>query len=287
MKIVSLFDGIGCGLVALKRAGIKVSEYHAFEIDKYAIKVALKNHPEIIQHGSVVDFSFSLLRGADLVIGGSPCQGFSNLGNKEGFQDSRSSLFYIYLQALADINPKHFLLENVRMKQEWMDKISGLLGVSPHPINSALVSAQQRPRNYWYNWTKPLITDRGIVFKDIQQVKDTTPNSAAWHEWFHKNKDYQLRKGFSKVLLPDSKTLCLTSRSVASWCASIVPVGKDLYRFLTPIETERCQTLPDDYTLGIPVAQRYRSLGNGWTVDVLVEIFRHMNTPRLPEYDYS
>lgn len=272
MKVVSLFDGIGCGLVALKRCGIKVTEYHAFEIDKHAIAIANKNHPEIIQHGSVVGFDFSSFSDVDLLIGGSPCQGFSNLGNGEGFLDERSKLFYEYVRAIKEIKPKHFLLENVRMKKEWTDKINHYLGVPAFFINSKVVSAQQRPRNYWFNWSLPSIEDRKVFFKDIHLEEEVVPNTSSWHKWFFENKEYQLKKGFSKILLPESKTLCFTARSIPSWCSSLVPLGDNLYRFLTPIEVERCQTLPDNYTANIPLMQRYKALGNAWTVDVICEI---------------
>jgi site-specific DNA-cytosine methylase len=272
MKVVSLFDGIGCGLVALKRCNIEVTEYHAFEIDKQAIAVANKNHPEIIQHGSVVGFDFSSFSDVDLVIGGSPCQGFSNLGTGGGFLDHRSKLFFEYLRAIEEIKPKFFLLENVRMKKEWTDKINDYLGVPAFFINSKVVSAQQRPRNYWFNWSLPSIQDKNVFFKDIHQEEEVVPNTLAWHKWFFENKEYQLKKGFSKILSPQSKTLCFTARSIPSWCSSLVPLDNDLYRFLTPIEVERCQTLPDNYTANIPQMQRYKTLGNAWTVDVICEI---------------
>ena len=142
MKVISLFDGMACGLTALKRAGIKVTEYHAFEIDKYAIQIAKKNHPEIIHHGSIVAADFTQFKDVDLLIGGSPCQGFSFAGNQLAFDDPRSKLFFEFIRAKNEMKPKHFLLENVRMKKEHLDVISDLMRVQPVLINSSLVSAQ-------------------------------------------------------------------------------------------------------------------------------------------------
>ncbi len=167
MKVVSLFDGIACGYEALKRAGIPVSAYYAFEIDKHAIQIAKKNHPDIIHMGSVVDFPFWILGGADLVMGGSPCQGFSFAGKQLAFDDPRSKLFFEFVRAINEIKPKHYLLENVKMKKEFQDVITHYMGVNPVEINSAKLSAQNRKRLYWCNWDVPQPEDKGILLKDI------------------------------------------------------------------------------------------------------------------------
>lgn len=170
MKILSLFDGISCGRVALERAGIPVETYYASEIKEDAIKVSKDNYPDIIQVGSVVDFKNLtplIVNNIDLLIGGSPCQSFSNAGKKEGF-DGKSGLFYEYVRILREVKPKYFLLENVSMKKEWLDIISKELGVEPICINSSIVSAQLRKRYYWTNIPNVTIPeDRHIYLKDI------------------------------------------------------------------------------------------------------------------------
>lgn len=170
MKVLSLFDGISCGLVALKKLGIEVEEYHAFEIDANAIKISNNNHPEIIRHGDVMTADFNEFIGFDLLLGGSPCQDLSiSKRNREGLKGSRSSLFWCYVEALRTAKPKYFLFENVgSMTEEDKRIITEALGVEPILINSATVSAQQRKRWYWSNIpgiTQP--NDKGIVVADI------------------------------------------------------------------------------------------------------------------------
>lgn len=169
INIVSLFDGIATGYYSAEKAGLKINNYYAYEVDKHAIQVALKNYPQIKQCGSVIDADFKQYAGQiDLLIGGSPCQGFSYAGKQLNFEDPRSKLFFEYVRALKEIKPKYFLLENVKMKKEYEEKISEILGVQPIEINSALVSAQNRKRLYWTNI--PNVTapaDKGILLKDI------------------------------------------------------------------------------------------------------------------------
>lgn len=168
MKVISLFDGIACGYEALKRAGIKIDQYVACEIDNNAIKIAKKNHPDIIENGDVMTIDFSKFKGFDLLIGGSPCPSFSVAGKQKGFSDSRGKLFYEYLKALKEIKPKYFLYENVAMKKEFQDEMSKQFGCEPIMINSNLVSAQNRKRLYWTNIpniTQPI--DKKIVLADI------------------------------------------------------------------------------------------------------------------------
>ena len=141
MDALSVFDGISCGHVALERAGLTVDNYYASEIDKYAIQVAQKNHPRTVQLGDVTQVKGNKYRGIDLLMGGSPCQGFSFAGKQLNFVDPRSRLFFEYVRLLHEVNPKYFLLENVNMKQEYQDIITNYLGVKPIVINSALVSA--------------------------------------------------------------------------------------------------------------------------------------------------
>lgn len=168
MNVLSVFDGMSCGQIALERVGIKVDNYFASEIDKYAIKVTQKNYPNTKHIGSVVDVTASDLPKIDLLIGGSPCQGFSFAGKQLNFEDPRSKLFFEFVRLLKECEPKYFLLENVKMKKEFQDIISEHLGIEPIMINSSLVSAQNRKRLYWTNI--PDIEqpeDKGIFLKDI------------------------------------------------------------------------------------------------------------------------
>lgn len=250
VRVLSLFDGMSCGLQALKNAGIKVSEYHAFEIDKAAIKISQKNHPEIIHHGSVVDADFSKFEGFDLVIAGSPCQGFSFVGKQLAFNDPRSKLFFEFVRALKEVKPKYFLLENVRMKQEFIQVITEHLGVSEKHINSSKVSAQERRRIYWTNINFGEIQDKAVSFGQIKEQCET-PNSESWHKWWEGKKEFQLKKAFSKILSDDSKAICMVARQVSNWTGNLVEVGGGKLRFITPLEAERLQTLPDGYTEGV------------------------------------
>ena len=154
MNVLSLFDGMSCGRIALERAGIKVDKYYASEIDKYAITITKKNFPNTIHIGDVTKIKAEDLEPIDLLMGGSPCQGFSFAGRQLNFDDPRSALFFEFVRLLKECKPKYFLLENVRMKKEYQDVITEHLGVEPIMINSALVSAQNRKRLYWTikNW---------------------------------------------------------------------------------------------------------------------------------------
>ena len=173
MNVLSLFDGMSCGRIALERLGIPIDNYYASEIDKYAIQVSQANYPDIIQVGDVTELDTSTLPKIDLIMGGSPCQGFSFAGKQLAFDDPRSALFFEFVRCVKELKPKYFLLENVRMKKEYLDVISEYMGVEPIMINSALVSAQNRVRYYWTNI--PGIEQpeqRGIVLRDILETKE-------------------------------------------------------------------------------------------------------------------
>ena len=174
MKILSLFDGMSCGQLAIDRIGIKNYTYYASEIDKYAIQIARKNFPNTIHLGDVTSIKSANLPKIDLLIGGSPCQGFSFAGKQLAFDDPRSQLFFEFVRLLKELKPKYFLLENVRMKKEYLDIITKYLGVEPVLINSSLFSAQNRQRYYWTNipFNKNMV-DKGIILKDILE---TNPN---------------------------------------------------------------------------------------------------------------
>lgn len=432
MNVLSLFDGMACGRIALERAGIPVENYFAAEIDKYAIQIAQKNYPEITQLGDVRNIDEKMhLPNIDLVIGGSPCQGFSRAGKGLNFEDPRSALFFEFVRILHKVSPQYFLLENVQMKQEHQDVVNEYLGVKPLKINSALVSAQNRVRLYWTNI--PNIgqpEDKQIMLPDIlQQTVDEKytvktkniqrylpkeiqsrfidpynqtniqgdkstalrTNSSNGNMWVvsalterrteeakkerreHRKKtgkDWCSRRGKELVPRTDNKANCLTTSLTKehilewvvdrdkSYCidanyfkggnlksyfekhrrqlvfkqSSCLPLdppdlivreatkkgyteikdgdcfdatfpksktrrGRNMknksncltaatydymryeypnYRKLTPTECERLQTVPDGYTEGVSNTQRYKMLGNGWTVDIIAHILREI-----------
>ncbi|MFA5366574.1 MAG: DNA (cytosine-5-)-methyltransferase [Dehalococcoidia bacterium] len=306
MNVLSLFDGISCGRLALERAGVKYDNYYSSEIDYYAIKIAQKNYPNTIQLGDVCNIRLVDLPEIDLLIGGSPCQGFSIAGSKLNFTDHRSVLFFEFVR-LMKVKPKHFLLENVKMKKEWRDIISEYLEVEPIEINSNLASAQNRKRLYWTNIpgiTQPV--DKKIFLKDvleknigdvefeipteivnkcdIERFRNTGVSQVMFTERRTEEakrirREYQqlYKRDFcprrAKELIPrtDNKSNCLTTSLTKE---HILLDESQNFRYLTPLECERLQTLPDNYTEleGISNNQRYKMIGNGWTVDVIAHI---------------
>jgi DNA (cytosine-5)-methyltransferase 3A len=352
MNVLSLFDGMSCGQIALNRAGIKYDAYFASEVDKYAIKVAQANYPDTVQIGDVtqVDHERLPFGGIDLLMGGSPCQGFSFAGKQLNFDDPRSKLFFEFVRLKDELKPKYFLMENVPMKQESQDIISEYLGVKPVMINSSLFSAQNRKRLYWTNIpfdTMPT-ADKGIVLQDILEEDGIANeamtnklgkshcitaryNGAVWWNSIQRKqrtmvqvgeadtinghdilkriyspsgkaptlntmgggnrepkvaigrivnrrldehgvrKDGQLDLPFTKQLeVSDTgKSNCLTT-----FTKDNVLVNGMQWRKLTPLECERLQTVPDNYTNHVSNSQRYKMLGNGWTVDVISHIMK-------------
>ena len=384
MNVLSLFDGMSCGRLALDRLGIPVTNYYASEIDKYAIQVSEANYPDIIRLGDVCGVKAKDLPKIDLILAGSPCQGFSFAGKQLAFDDPRSALFFEFVRILKECEPKYFLLENVKMKREFLDIITQQVGAAPIFINSALVSAQNRQRYYWTNI--PSIEQpeqRGIVLRDILE---TYPDSyTLMSDKFTKRQegkkclvDINKEKAASlsameyvkngrqgdylacdntgipkdlsethdtpkqvgtatdisghdilkRVYSPEGKSPTLTTMgggnrepkvvtggairgraydkdgkrmdrdgiSVANKTTqmlelrkdaksnAITTVGKDSlvvedevhWRKLTPIECERLQTVPDNYTNHVSNTQRYKMLGNGWTIEVIAHILRNM-----------
>lgn len=273
MRVLSLFDGISCGRVAFDRAGLDVSEYHACEINKYAIKISERNYPDIIRHGSVVDYHPT--GHFDYIIGGSPCQGFSFNGKQLALNDPRSALFFEYVRILKEcqrVNPNiKFLLENVQMKEEHFNVISDYLGVPPLFVNSSLVSAQNRPRYYWANWRLTHPDDKGIKLKDILN-DDVHPKDVR-----NPISSDKLRKKIEgSIRSLDDKAKCLSSQSCRTLggCGATTIRHGNGYRRLSVLECERLQTLPDGYTEGVSDTQRYQALGNGWTVDVIAHFLK-------------
>ena len=274
INVLSLFDGISCGKIALDKTGIPIKNYYASEIEKNAIKISKKNYPNIIQLGDVTnwrewDIDWNSI---DLLIGGSPCQGFSRAGKQLNFKDPRSKLFFEYvdiLNHLKEVNPNiKFLLENVDMKQEYVSIINSYLKVEPIIINLRTLSAQNRKRLYWTNWdVTPLFKDSKEVVKDILlPIENISDN------FFHKTRTIEsiLNSNFAqerKMLQNlNDKCSCLLARDYKDpKCV----IQNGILRKLTPIEYERLQTVPDNYTEGVSNTQRYQMLGNGWTVDVI------------------
>lgn len=293
MKVLSLFDGIACGYEALIRAGIKVDRYVAYEIDKYSIKVAKKNHPDIEEMGDVCVADFTQYKGFDLVIGGSPCQDLSNykynIGDVRGLDGDKSRLFYHFVRAIREVNPQYFLLENVAsMEEKWRDVITEELGVQPIMINSDLVSAQLRKRLYWTNIENiKQPEDKGITIGDI-----VVPASDVPAKYWYTNRDFIYNGDDKKVqatlLGPGLMRNGRECYNLNSKCNTLLCDGdggnrqKKIYqdgrcRKLMPIEYERLQTLPDNYTDCVADCHRYTSVGNGWTVDVIAHCFKNMN----------
>ena len=369
MNVLSLFDGCSSGQLALERAGVDVDNYFASEIDKYAITVTQANFPNTFQWGDVTKIKVPTKGSIDLLMGGSPCQGFSFAGHQLQFNDPRSRLFFDFVRILDAVKPKYVLLENVRMAKKSQDIMSEAMGFEPQALNSSLLSGQNRYRLYW--WGKlvgdyykqipiPPMVDKGIVMQDILEDGYATDemtsggkshcltaryNGAVWWNSIERKqrtmvlkdnptmskdglirvgtadlkghdsikrvyaqegkaptlttmqgghrepkvaigrivnrrldehgtrKDDQLDLPFTRQLevRDDGKSNCLTTVQKDN-----VVVSKDMWRKLTPLECERLQTLPDNYTNHVSNSQRYKMIGNGWTVDVIAHILKGM-----------
>jgi DNA (cytosine-5)-methyltransferase 3A len=377
MNVLSLFDGMSCGQQALERAGIKVNNYFASEIDKYAIQVTMANYPNTKQLGSVVNVDGYSLPKIDILIGGSPCQSFSFAGKRkgmstkdeqeiltldhylelkaEGFEfEGQSYLFWEYMRLLNEVKPKYFLLENVMMGERWEKVLSKAIGVKAIMINSALISAQNRQRLYWTNIglepqglfgdLESIIKqpkDKGILLKHIleenvpdkyfltekgvnrinsynnsdRSLNDNGKSLCLAAGYFKQGRDNQLivhntmprssktgKGGFGPLSRNDGKTYCLDtgqtnaieilggdfrydegyrwreggkSGTLCTNADSFAKINSSIRR-LTPVECERLQTVKDNYTAHVSDSQRYKMLGNGWTVDVIVHILNYL-----------
>ena len=364
MNVLSLFDGMSCGQQALERAGIKVNQYYASEIDKYAIQVTMANYPNTIQLGSVVDVDGYSLPKIDIIMGGSPCQSFSFAGKRKGMStkdeqeiltldhylrlkyegyefEGQSYLFWEYMRLLNEVKPTYFLLENVMMGEKWEKVLSKAIGVNAIEINSALVSAQNRRRLYWTNIgmeasgffgdlesiieqpkdreillrdvlenevdEKYFLSERGINkikrYNNADRSLDNTDKSLCLAAGYHKQgRDNQLivhntnamevrkvkqlnnnqQKKFNPNINSDkANTLTLAQGRAGSSDEYMDSVSKianitSRIRRLTPIECERLQTVKDNYTNYVSDSQRYKMLGNGWTVEVITHIFKYI-----------
>ena len=321
MNVLSLFDGISCGKLALQRANIDVDNYYASEIDLYAIAISKYNHKDIVHLGDVTKWQEWELPKIDLLLAGSPCQGFSNAGIGLNFNDPRSKLFFTFLEILSKLQPTYFLLENVKMRKEWVDIITQLVGVKPILINSALVSAQNRERYYWTNIPVSQPEDKGILLKDILLNDADEPMLSniygGWKEKqprTHWNKSVTIRTASGGGHIPSliisdkakqymdrtvkdgrthwdfkhhsdvtqDKSSCVTANHHKKLPYAVLK-DKNCIRYVDPIECERLQTLPDGYTIygvgkiKISNTQRYKCIGNGWTVDVIAHILKGVN----------
>jgi DNA-cytosine methyltransferase len=306
MNVLSLFDGMSCGQIALKKLGIKYNNYFASEIDKYAIKVTKDNFPNTIHIGDVTKIDFKSLPKIDLLIGGSPCQGFSFAGKQLNFNDPRSALFFEYVRALKKTSPRYFLLENVRMKKESEDVISEHLGVKPIMINSSLVSAQNRVRLYWTNLPVSQLEDKKIYLKDVLEngLADRDKSYCIDANYFKgTNLEQYLKKARRQIVFEvnnkpirpggivgkngkigdgarvystEGKSVCLKALG-GGWGAKTGLYHDDYcIRKLTVLECKRLQTVPDDYKMNVSNTQAYKMIGNGWTVDVITHILKNM-----------
>lgn len=282
MRVLSLFDGISCGRVALERAGIPIEKYYASEIDKYAIQIAQKNYPDTIQLGDVCDVNPDDYKDIDLLIGGSPCQSLSiTMGQTRTSLNGKSKLFFEYLRIFKAIKPKWFLLENVAsMNKESRDTISELLGVQPILINSNCFSAQDRPRLYWTNIPVNAfdLRESNLCLKDILE-------ESVDEKYFYSHPlikvdltkqvcaimDFKNNEMHKRIFNPAFKCHTLTACGGGNTQKKVYIDGRA--RKLTPLEYERLQTLPDNYTAGVSDSRRYTAIGNGWTVDVIAHIF--------------
>lgn len=306
MKVVSLFDGISCGFLALERAEIPVEKYIAYEIDKSALQISRAHFSDKIEYrGNVETADFTEFRGYDLLIGGSPCQGFSFAGKQLNFEDERSKLFFEYVRALKEIQPKYFLLENVQMKQEYKDIISDYLGVEPVMIDSALVSAQQRKRLYWTNipnitqpadkhiYLQDVVESDALVDRDKAHAIIASIGRTTHREYFQRHQGQlvysimlsNINGGFgeTKPRVHIDRSFTLTTKNLPHLIIGnkVININVDNYKLyirkVTPLECERLQTLPDNYTdVGLSNTQRYKCLGNAWTVDVIAHILGHI-----------
>lgn len=248
---------MSCGQIALDRLGIKVENYFASEIDKYAIQVTKHNFPNTKHIGDVTKVKAEDLPKIDLLIGGSPCQGFSFAGEQLNFKDERSKLFFEYVRLFKECKPKYFLLENVKMKKEYQDVITEHLGVKPITINSSEYTAQNRIRLFWTNLPVSDRCDNNICFSEIvESGKPIREKSQTILATIYKENPKSMVKRKKWGLLVDDGCL----------------------RKVTPIECERLQGVSDNYTDCVSNTQRYKMLGNGWTVPVIEHIFSGLKT---------
>lgn len=306
MNVLSLFDGLGGAKLALQSLNIPIENYYASEIDKYALVVNEHNNPDTIMLGDVTKIDYSSLPKIDLLIAGFPCQAFSIAGNRQGFDDPRGQLFFEVIKAMKALQPKYFLFENTRMKKSFLDEITALVGVEPIMINSALLTAQRRIRMYWTNIpniTQP--SDRGVKLKDILEdesegiikshgiFKDKNDKSQCIDASYYKGVDNHgqrtmlrpIRIGIignggqgERIYSTEGKSVTLSANGGGRGAKTGLYKPNETVRKLTPLECEKLQGVPSNYTnvKGISTTQKYRMLGNGFTIPVIAHILKNM-----------
>lgn len=277
MKILSLFDGISCGRVALEKAGISVENYYASEVDKYAIQISEKNYPDITHIGNVKYVNGKDYENIDLLMAGFPCQSFSIAGKRGGLEDERGQLVYDLIRILKEAKPKQIILENVAsMKKEIQEylreEFSKATGkeVIINKINASLVSAQNRNRIFFTFKEIPQPEDRGILLKDILL------NEVEEKYWFKKPKGNKYRSNQPQSVNRSKANTLLVGGDTPSIILYNQVISKQNIRKLHPIECERLQSLPDSYTEGVSDTQRYKQLGNAFNVEVVKHILNHL-----------
>jgi DNA-cytosine methyltransferase len=292
MNILSLFDGISGARIALEKLNIPITNYYASEIDKYAIKISKENFPDIIHLGDIKNIKASSLPQIDLLIGGSPCQDLSNAQNGLGLKGEKSRLFYEFVRLHKELNPKYFLLENV--KNKWGNLMSEIIGVDFIEINSSLFSAQSRPRYYWTNIAFPTLP----IGHHKEVLKDILESSVDEKYYVSKNgldKFLKSNLTFDKVPTKDGivklfdipkkiindherqrRIYSLNSKSptLLARADTTKIVDQDRVRKITPLESERLQNIPDNYTSSCSDTQRYKMIGNGFNVNTIVHILK-------------
>ena len=283
MNVLSTFNGMGCIWIALDKLGIKVNKRYSSEIDKYANIVNDRNYPDTIQLGDVTKVKGADLEPIDLLVGGSPCQGFSFAGKQLNFNDPRSKLFFEFVRLWKETKPRYFLLENVRMKKQSQDIITSILGVEPIEINSALISATARKRIYWTNIpnvTQPAGSPLVLadVLEDLPFDRPCTPRPCTYKsDCYHVAtvSDVKGNESIKRVYCPTGKAPTLTTMTGGHREPKVTLCGNK-YRKLTVLEMERIHGAPENYTAGVSKTQAKKMLGNGWQVDTIAHIFKNI-----------
>lgn len=286
INVLSLFDGVSCGKLALERAGFSIDKYYASEIDKYAINVSMKNHSDIIHLGDINDWEDWDIDWTeiDLVIGGSPCQSFSPSGRRGGLSDERGKLLLKFVEIRDFVGDAPYMLENVRMTNAMEQELSDVIGVAPFALNSSIFSALHRDRRYWTNFDiNTLPPDEGILLKDIlEKPHEDMPWLSDKAIARLDNINIRAKKngwGWSDCILTEDDKYLNLDANYYKGCDGkrgvICQEGR--LRMLTVTEGERLQTLPDGYTAGVSNTQRYKMLGNAWTVDAVAHILKSIN----------
>ena len=294
MNVLSVFDGISCAKIALDQLKINVSKYFASEIDRHAIAVAKANHPDIIHLGDIKNIVAKDLPKIDLFIGGSPCQDLSNAQKGLGLKGSKSGLFYEYIRLLNEVKPKYFLLENV--KNKWANIMNEYVGLSYIEVNSAVYSAQSRPRYYWTNidFDKFPSNVCQLEIKDILEEDIDTKyflEKEGLHDFINsaninrtKSKDginrvFEIPRTIHNDNERQRRVYSINSKSptILARADTTKILVNNKIRKLTPLECERLQCIPDNYTSISSDTQRYKMIGNAFTVSVIKHFLQGLN----------